>query len=434
MTESGAGGRPLAYTPEEAAELLRVSPSLIRSLVRSGVLPRVAGLGRAMRIPSRALFEFVGEPVPDLPAALAVSPSEVSEPRLVAPVRPPPTSRVVIPTSRPPVRRPTVRRPRPPEPEGPIRAGEQRLWLLADSSQYRLISWHIGIDQATCGRRAEGRWRRSADRSPYATMCPACLTAVVRLPGVDIGSIPIRTVCMVRETRRGESVTLIKSGWHLGNGRVTKCGKREGPWYLTERSPRKDICFVCGERRRWEQEKIKGSLEAESAGKPRFTVLLDEGLVAPDLETLVRRVPSYFAVRRAVRPVTADDFAHYGRGLHELFGASAVLSGSQTYSWNMAPDVTVTDDPDVAAVGQVHWGVMEAVAFLDWARPQVERAEKVQALRSRWDRDAATRRVGARHQRAPHAASGGLETWHDEPSLRPPAVDELLGREARSGS
>src|SRR5687767_10402811 len=93
MTERGAAG-PLAYAPEEAAELGWVSPSFIRSLVRSGVLPRVAGLGRAMRIPSRALFEFVREPVPDLPAALVVSPSEVPEPRPAAPARTPPVPRV----------------------------------------------------------------------------------------------------------------------------------------------------------------------------------------------------------------------------------------------------------------------------------------------------------------------------------------------------
>jgi excisionase family DNA binding protein len=48
MTGSASGGRPLAFTPDEAAELLRVSPSLIRSLVRTGALPRVAGLGRAV--------------------------------------------------------------------------------------------------------------------------------------------------------------------------------------------------------------------------------------------------------------------------------------------------------------------------------------------------------------------------------------------------
>lgn len=208
---------------------------------------------------------------------------------------------------------------------------------------------------------------------------------------------------MVRETRRGESITLIKAGWHLGNGRVTKFGKREGPWHLTERSPRKDICFVCGERRRWEQEKVKGSLEAESAGKPRFTVLLDQPLVAPDLDTLVRRVPNYFAVRRAVRPVTAEDFANYGRGLHEWIAASLVRSGSQAYSWNMAPDVTVTANPAVVTAGQAHWGLMDPAAFVAWAIPQVERAEKVKVLRDRWDRG--VRGLPAREPRQSTTAS-----------------------------
>jgi hypothetical protein len=124
--------------------------------------------------------------------------------------------------------------------------------------------------------------------------------------------------------------------------------------------------------------------------------LLDEQLKAPDLEVLVRRVPGYFAVRRAIRPVSADDFAHYGRGLHELFGASPVLSGSRAYSWNMSPDVTVTGNPDVAAAGQVHWGLMDPAAFVDWARPQVERAEKAQTLRSRWDKDRPSSRGGGR--------------------------------------
>lgn len=420
MTERAAGGRPLAYTPDEAADLLRVSPSMIRSLVRSGVLPRVAGLGRAIRIPSRALYEFVGEPVPEIPATLAIQPTEVEARRPPTPVPPPQVERSAAQRPTRPVRLPTVRRPRTPAPEGPIHVGERRLWLLADSSQYRLVAWHIGVEQATCGRQPQGRWTRSATRSPGATMCPACLTAVARLPGVDLGSIPIGTVCMVRETRRGDSVTLIKLGWHLGNGRVTKCGKREGPWHLTERRPQKDICFVCGERRRWEQEQVKGSLEAESAGKPRFTVLLDQPLTAPDLETLVRRVPSYFAVRRAVRHVKADDFANYGRSLHELFGSSLVLSGSQSYSWNMAPDVTVTGDPDVLTAGQVHWGVMSPAAFVEWAGPQVERAEKVEALRSRWNRDAAPRRARASESRStPLAQAGSRLGTTSQPSARP---------------
>lgn len=387
MRERAPLGRPLAYTTDEAAGLLRVSPSLIRSLVRTGVLPRVAGLGRAVRIPSRALYEFVGEPLPDLSAALEIEPSEVPEPRQQAPERTPAAARAAVPTARRPVPRPAAPRPRPPAPEGPIRAGEQRLWLLGDSSQYRLVAWHIGIDQALCARQPDGRWKRSATRSPGATMCPACLTAAARLPGVEMSSIPIGTVCMVRETRRGDSVTLIKSGWHLGNGRVTSCGKRDGPWHLTERRPQKDICFVCGERQQWEREKIKDSLEAMSAGKPRFTVVIDQPLEAPEVEALVRRVPGYFAVRRASRGVTAEDFADYGRGLHGLFAGSEVLQGTSPYSWSMAPDITISEDPDALAAGKERSGAMSPPAFVEWAAPHVERAEKVIALRDRWGRD-----------------------------------------------
>ena len=232
-------------------------------------------------------------------------------------------------------------------------------------------------------------------------MCPACLTAAARLPGVEMSSIPIGTVCMVRETRRGDSVTLIKSGWHLGNGRVTSCGKRDGPWHLTERRPQKDICFVCGERQQWEREKIKDSLEAMSAGKPRFTVLIDQSLVVPEVEVLVRRVPGYFAVRRSNRDVTVEDFAGYGRGLHGLFGASPVLAGSSAYTWNMAPDVTITEDSDTLAAGQGHWGVMSCSAFVEWAAPHVERAEKVKALRDRWEREASLSRRRSPSNRGP---------------------------------
>lgn len=389
MKQPSAGGRPLAYTPEEAAELLRVSPSLIRSLVRTGTLPRVAGLGRAVRIPSRALFEFVGEPVPDLAATLEIEPAEVPEPRPAAPDRAL-RSRSTVPTPPRPARRPPAPRPRPPAPEGQIRVGDQRLWLLGDSSQYRLVAWHIGTDRATCGREPEGRWKRSETRCPGATMCPACLRAVARMPGVEMGTIPIGTVCMVRETRRGDSVALIKTGWHLGNGRVTSCGKREGPWYLTERAPQKEICFVCGERRQWERERIKDSLEAMSAGTPRFTVLVDRGLDAAEVEILVRRVPGYFATRTASRQISAEDFADYARGLHGLFAGSQVLQGTSPYSWSMAPDITISEDPDVLGASEEHWGVMSRVTFVDWAAPHVERAEKVQALRARWEKESST--------------------------------------------
>jgi hypothetical protein len=45
---------------------------------------------------------------------------------------------------------------------------------------------------------------------------------------------------------------------------------------------------------------------------------------------------------------------------------------------------------------------------------------------------ASSRRVGPRHPRVPHPASGGLEAWDDEPALRTPTVDELLGRTCRA--
>jgi hypothetical protein len=70
------------------------------------------------------------------------------------------------------------------------------------------------------------------------------------MTGVEMSSIPIGTVCMVRETRRGDRVALIKTGWHLGNGRVTTCGKRDGPWYLTERAPQKVSAIVARDGRK----------------------------------------------------------------------------------------------------------------------------------------------------------------------------------------
>jgi excisionase family DNA binding protein len=393
MRKTTPGGRPLAYTPDEAAELLRVSPSLIRSLVRTGALPRVAGLGRAIRIPSRALYEFVGEPVPALSPTLEIEPSEVAEPLLRPPEQtPPPPAPAERRITHHQARRSPAPRLRQAVPEGPIRVGEQRLWLLGDSSQYRLVAWHIGVDEAICGRKPGGRWKRSATRSPGATMCPACLTAVGRMTGVEMSSIPIGTVCMVRETRRGDCVALIKTGWHLGNGRVTACGMRDGPWYLTERAPQKEICFVCGERRRWEHEHTKGSFEAEQASKPRYTVLVDYPLAVAEVEELARRVPGFVALRRAKRGVIPEDFENHDRGLHEIFGVAQVVPGTSAFSWQWAPDITVTADAGVLTAAPGNRWVMTPEAFIDWVTPQVEREVKARALRNRWNREAAAGR------------------------------------------
>ena len=393
-TTVGGGGRPLAYTADEAAELLRVSPSMIRSLVHTGALPRITGLGRTIRIPSRALYEFVGEPVPALPEILDSEPTEVPEPAPGAEGRKSRAARSAGPVDHLSVTRSVERWPRTSAPEGPIRVGDQRLWLLADSSHDSVSTWHIGVDQALCGRASGERWKRSGTRSPYATMCAACLTAVARTAGVDMSSIPIGTVCMVREARRGDSVALIKSGWHLGNGRVTNCGKRDGPWHLTERAPRKDMCFVCGERRCWERERMKGSPAAQSMRSPRWTVLVDQSVAVAEIEELGQRVPGFFAARRAIRSVTPEDFRHWNRGLHELFAAAQVIPGTSGASRTMAPDITITADSDLLKVGPGTWRLKTLPEFLEWVAPQVERVEKAKVLRARWDREASGQAEG----------------------------------------
>ena len=56
--------KPLAEMPEvltvaDVARVLRVGRGTAYALTRSGALPRVAGLGRLIRVPRSALEEFV---------------------------------------------------------------------------------------------------------------------------------------------------------------------------------------------------------------------------------------------------------------------------------------------------------------------------------------------------------------------------------------
>ncbi len=83
-----------------------------------------------------------------------------------------------------------------------------------------------------------------------------------------------------------------------------------------------------------------------------------------------------------------EDFEHYDRGLHELFGAAQVVPGTSAYSWQWAPDITLTADPDVLTAAQGSRWVMTPAAFIDWATPQVAREEKARVLRTRWNKEA----------------------------------------------
>ncbi len=75
-------------------------------------------------------------------------------------------------------------------------------------------------------------------------------------------------------------------------------------------------------------------------------------------------------------------------GLHELFGTAQVVPGTSAFSWQWAPDVTITADADVLSAGQGNRWVMTPLAFIDWATLQVEREKKSRVLRVRWNKEA----------------------------------------------
>ena len=389
MSESRSG-RPLAYSAEEAANLLRVSSSTIRSMVASGKLPRVPGMGRTVRIPSRALYELVGEPVPPVlePEAIAApEPSQIDEPWQAHAPRPARIERAPGRPSRP--ARPSYHRSAA-KPEAPIRAGEKRFWLLGDSAQHRLVTWHVGIDMALCGKSPGGRWTKSTNRYPRAAICPACLTAVSQIPEVDFATIPIGQVAMIRQTVRGETVVLRKVGWHTGDGRKTACNKKEGPWYLTERRPSPaKMCFECREWQRWQAERVPGAIAALNVASARWSILLDADIESSDIEALIGKAPGVVVLRRANRHLETVDLAgDWWSGLHSLFVESQVLARGTTAAPNFDPAMVVTANANLLAQRPDRWRVQSPDDAVTWLTPIIDDALKVKALRARWDREA----------------------------------------------
>jgi len=119
-------------------------------------------------------------------------------------------------------------------------------------------------------------------------------------------------------------------------------------------------------RRARDREQIEDSLEAESAGKPRFTVLLDQPLDAPDLEALVRRVPA--KPKRGTWPLTSRSLAiltSLRRG--ESTGASWIprhlangpvrRSCVKRRSRHSAPDGIATSGRDALGPGTSGFGI-----------------------------------------------------------------------------
>lgn len=248
-------------------------------------------------------------------------------------------------------------------------------------------------------------------RYPVATICPTCLTLVSQTEGVDLATVPIKTVAMLRQTHRGSTVTVLRAGWHLGDGRVTKCRKRAGPWALTERYPdRRKICFECCERDRWEQEKVPNSLAALGAGGC-WSVLLDADVADETLLSFLRDAPGLFAARRAERAIESRDDEQYGQELRELFRRGQPVSQAGRYLDQLAPDVVVTDEASLTSGdAPLQWRpVMNPVSFVAHWTPEAENALRAKALRERWDREAK-----ANLPRRQHAETdrGGLVTKH----------------------
>ena len=122
-------------------------------------------------------------------------------------------------------------------------------------------------------------------------MCPVCLTRASQSPGADLASLPIGQVSMLRQTIRGATTTLVKAGWHVGDGRRTKCGKTDGPWALTERRPDvRRMCFACRERERWEAERERGGQGGVGSGRS-WSVLLDAMVENPGVTALLAGAP-----------------------------------------------------------------------------------------------------------------------------------------------
>jgi excisionase family DNA binding protein len=383
-------GRPLVYTPEEAARLLKVSSSTVRKMVKAGGLASVAGLGSSIRIPSRAVFELVGETPPSISEGLGAqgTPADEDDEEPQAAARLPRSITPYAPSTRFGPRHSRVSNRVAPKPRAPIRVGDQGYWLLGDSAKYRLMTWHIGIEAAMCGRKPEGKWSKSEGRAPYATLCPICLTTVSQMPGIAFETLPIRsTIAMVRQMKRGEGVALRKAGWHTGNGRRTNCGKEEGPWHLTERFPdRAQECFECREYGDWLAERNPSSLSYQSRESARWSMLLDPDVDPTPLLALAEKVPGFVVLRQSSRPIISDDLtSNWGETATELFREGSHLADGVITSWHFHPGFVVTDNSELLGLDQPNRARTPDEAR-GWLESRVADEVRARALRTKWER------------------------------------------------
>lgn len=290
--ERGNTSSPQALlTIADAAKYLNVSTSTVRNLAVGGRL-RSTRIGDRVRFRREWLDAWVDAGGGDVPASVtSVVSSHV--PNRADPL---------------PVARPAHRRaePRLKPPISIQRIRDQELRLLADLGRDRfgrIYTWHIGAQSPLCG--ASGGWQSRLERVPSAYMCPRCLTALAAFPDAEPARFGVGSVYMMRLSTRAGTQSPIRAGYHTGDGRRTLCGKRDGPWALTEREPRARQCFVCDHRRRWDARDVDANIIVLRPVTP-LTVLVDAGRIDPRLRDLLERHPESLDARHAKEPLTED--------------------------------------------------------------------------------------------------------------------------------
>lgn len=194
---------------------------------------------------------------------------------------------------------------------------------------------------------------------------------------------------MLRLTHRGETAAIIRAGYHSGDGRRTLCGKKDGPWALTERAPTAKQCFVCDHRTRWNARDLDPNILVPRPLTP-LKVLVDAGPIDQRLVDFFGRHPQSLDAWHASVPLTeramwsTSEWQKAQQGA-ERIGQSAGPPGVRHAPSERWSAYTISDKPDV--------GVPTDLALQrlpDWA-DAIERA--LVAVRA-WSKESPGRKRG----------------------------------------
>jgi excisionase family DNA binding protein len=374
VRSTASGERVATSGPEpllsiaDAARYLTVSTTTVRNLAVGGKV-RSTRVGDRIRFRRAWLDEWIDAGGGDVPV-------------------PPPTPKPPEPEQ--PAARPTARtfrrraEPKAKPPTYIQRIGDQEMRLLGPGGGRALSTWHVGVRSPLCN--ASGQWTSSLERWPRAHMCKTCMTALAAISEADLIRFGVDDVYMLRLTYRGETATPIRAGYHSGDGRRTLCGKKDGPWALTERAPSATRCFVCDHRARWNARDDDPNRLTPRPLTP-MKVLVDAGPLDPRLVEMLEAHPQSLDARQATEPL--DDNVIYSNRWHNVHHRGERI-GRFT-----GPPGPLTPQPD----RWLQWTISDRLGFgltvadalermPDWAN-DVERATDLYA---KWAKGAPHRR------------------------------------------